>query len=305
MTLIIMSILGCYSHNDNTVSPTKPLEVSSTNIIVSPEMIGNSSPTPTPLVVSTFTLAPTFTAEDGYKTLESMIKENDRCDLPCWLNVTPGQTEYRNLENHFLQFSEIGYTEFSSKYAYLDVEFPIFDLTTLVYPSSQKKVAYIKVETSITKTVEGYRSDYGNPTYVEMWETYFLPELVKKYGMPEHVFVDTTLWQPESKSNYPFVVWVVYSDLGFLLRYQGINQKVGENLAICPSQSSIRIVTWNPAISNFEQFIKDDEAMASSLGPQAIERVTDFDLESFYQLFKNGGLDSCFYTPAKYWPPNN
>jgi hypothetical protein len=69
-------------------------------------------------------------------------------------------------------------------------------------------------------------------------------------------------------------------------------------------QSRIEIKIWDVEESSYEEFIKDDGALASpfSLGPQPIENVTDFDLQSFYKMFKDGEIDTCFETPSSIWP---
>ena len=69
-------------------------------------------------------------------------------------------------------------------------------------------------------------------------------------------------------------------------------------------QTRIELKIWDIKTSGYEEFIEGDRALgtSTSLGLQSIETVTDFDIESFYETFKGGQLDSCFETPVSIWP---
>ncbi len=131
-----------------------------------------------------------------------------------------------------------------------------------------------------------------------------MPGIFTRYGAPEKIFLDTTLISADPATNYPYVIWMVYPQQGFLIRYQGNNVKIEDSIRICPMQSKIEIRIWDVGKSSYEEFMKDDRALgiSTSLGPQPIESVTDFDIESFYETFKAGQLDTCFETPASIWP---
>lgn len=307
--LLIPSILaGCTVGDHATITPAATAEVTppkssptNTATLQSPTIQASSTPTQTrePTITPLATLPP----DDAYKTITTLIQVQDQCALPCWFGITPGQSNFDDANNYFSQFSEIGHISLSSNRISLRVNFPTYYLTAQVYSMSSGKVAYLRV-TAPTTLIRDQMWIYGDPAYVEMWHGYFLPALFTKYGMPGKVFLDTTRLQAESTTNYAFVVWVVYPDQGFLIRYQGVNVKVGNNIRICPLQSDLSIISWRTETSTYEGYIKDDMAPGISLGPQPLEAVTDFNVESFYDRFKNAHPGTCFDTPASHWPPN-
>jgi hypothetical protein len=221
--------------------------------------------------------------------------------LPCWFGVVPGQTEFNYAGNLLSQFSAIAITEFSSRWKYIKVIYPTYYMTTLVYPSKDGRAEHILVDTSINSDAIG-RVPYADPSFRQTWQRYFLPELFTRYGVPRKIFLDTTLIAADPGSSYPFVLWVVYPQQGFLIRYEGENSNIGDNIRICPLQSRITIRSWSPEVSSYEKYMEGDMAMGTSLGPQPIESVTDFNVESFYETFRSGQFDTCFETPASTWP---
>lgn len=219
----------------------------------------------------------------------------------------PGDSNFEDVYNHFSQFSQIGRIWLSSnRLAFSDtfalrVNFPTYALVTQVYRASGGKVAYFTVGGQIS-IAKDERRIYNDPVYVEMWRDYFLPDILTKYGKPSEIFLDTTRLSGDPSNVFPFVIWVIYPDQGFLIRYEGDNTKVGDNIRICPLQSGIDIISWRTETSTYERFIKGDMAMGTSLGPQPLEEMTDFDVESFYERFKDAQFETCFDTPASLWP---
>jgi hypothetical protein len=104
---------------------------------------------------------------------------------------------------------------------------------------------------------------------------------------------------------YPFALWIVYPQQGFLIRYDGDNSTVGGNIRICPLRSSLEIRIWDVEDLGYEDLLKDDSVLAPpfGLGPQPLENVTTLTRESFYERFKSAAIDTCFETPASLWPP--
>jgi hypothetical protein len=250
-------------------------------------------PTPLPL--------PTLEAETAYTTLAEIIQGDANCALPCWLGISPGKSSFSDAVNILSQFSAIAITEFSSRWAYIKVIYPTYYMTTLVYPANHGRVDHIVVDTSLNQDANG-KVVYTDSLFREVWQKYSLAELFAQYGAPEKIFLDTTLITADPGSRYLYVLWVVYPQQGFLIRYEGENSRVGENVRICPLQSRITMTLWDPETSTYEKYIEGDMAMGTSLGPQPIESVTDFDIETFYEIFKGGGFEACFETPVSIWP---
>jgi len=269
-----------------------------------------NAPITQPAQSSVPTSSPTTSPEDELQLFTELIRKDINCNLPCWLDITPGQTEFATLEDNFSRFRSIAATEFSSERALVRVFFPdskiaAFDLITGVTPGEDGTISQIWVSAGIDPKGINQEVSYSDPQYQKLMQRYFLPGIFSGHGLPELIFLDTTLIAVDDASSYPFVLWVVYAQNGFFIRYQGTNEKIEDKIRICPMKSRIEINIWDTKTSTYEDFMKNDSALGSiSLGPQPIETVTDFNRESFYNLFKDGNIESCFDTPTEIWPPN-
>lgn len=269
-----------------------------------------SSLTTENIQIPTLTYIPTLSKQDALETLVNLIESNEDCNLPCWLDIVPGEVKFNTAISIFLQFSTIAYIEFTSEQADLRVFFPDFeiaihDTTTRVYSIDNENISHIWVYAGVDPKGNYDNVSYNYSEYQNLWKRYLVSEIFKTHGTPEKIFLDTTLIAVDNAVSYPFVLWVVYPQNGFLIRYEGINEKIGDAVRICPIKSRIEIKIWDVKMFTYEDFMKNDSAMNSiSLGPQPIESVTDFTIESFYNFFKDGNTDTCFDTPSSYWPPN-
>lgn len=305
-TVLFTILAGC-SLPDNNFLPaiTATSEPTATTIpeTLSPH-IATSTQIPQP------TLAPTLTSEEAIQTFTNFVEMDGDCNLPCWLGVIPGQTDFDEATSNLSKYSGFAYSEFTSQRAFILMYFPNFenaihDSGTGVTSGDNGKVSQILVYAVVKPDISG-NVNYAHPEFQKMWRRFFIPEIFTRYGAPEKIFLDTTLIAADPATSFPFVLWVVYPQEGFLIRYQGLNAKNGDNIRICPIQSRIEIKIWDAEKSNYEEFIDGDRALglSTSLGTQPIETVTNFDIKSFYQMFKGGQLDTCFETPASLWPPN-
>lgn len=264
----------------------------------------------TPAAVSTITQLPTLSQANGLEVFTNLVEQNSNCRFPCFLGITPGKTKFDEAVNNLSQFSLIGTTEFSPQWASIRVFFPNFETyihsTAIdVYPADNKGISRIWVYAGVNLN-ERKNITYDNPEYQKLWNRYFIPGIFTTYGQPGSIFLDTTLTAADAATSYPFVLWIVYPKNGFLIRYQGRNFETEDNISICPTQSRIEIIIWDLDRSSYEEFIEGDRALgiSTSLGPQPIESVTNFDIESFFEKFKSGDINTCFDTPASIWPPN-
>ncbi|MEO7841553.1 MAG: hypothetical protein ABIU06_19605 [Anaerolineales bacterium] len=313
--LLSLVLAGCELQGNATSSPITTIRTSPPNTPshVTETPSATDQPAPSPTLKSIPILSP----EDALENFASLIEKDGECILPCWLGVVPGQTNFYDVADIFSQFSAIASTKFSSASAYIRVFFPNFETaihatTTEVYSASEVdclicgdgKVSRVWVNAGVDPKGTQGNITYSNPEYQKIWQRYFVPGIFTTHGTPEKIFLDTTLIMGDPSTSFPFALWIVYPQQGFLIRYNGDNIKTGENIRICPMQSRIEITIWDTKTSSYEEFMKNAEGGGISLGPQPIESVTDFDIESFYETFKAGQLDTCFETPASIWPPN-
>lgn len=299
---------SCGVQNDAAPPPGNATVPSTVTITVAASEITPTSTSTSPTQTPTLTPIPTLSPENALESFVDLIENDSQCNLPCWLNITPGETKFDEVKNNFLQYSAVALTEFSSKDAYIRVFFPSIEATihntaTEVFSARSGTTSQISVYAGMNPDENG-KYNFENPTYQKMWQQYFLPGVFTEHGVPEKIFLDTTLLTVDPAMSYPYVLWIVYPQKGFLLQYAGINIKSGENIKICPMQSRIQIIIWDLKNFDYEEFIENDGAGGISLGPQPIESVTNFNIESFFEFFKEGKLDTCFTTPASHWPPN-
>jgi hypothetical protein len=301
------SITGCGSNHQSVLYPeisntSSPSKDQSALVVTAPRSTG------TPLQIPTTTVIPTLSADKAIESFTNSLETANQCNLPCWITITPGKTNFAEVKNVFTQFSPIASVRFFPQKAYMRIFFPNFeaathDATTEIITDGNGKVAQIMVDASTYRNKNG-PINYGNPDFQKLWKRYFLPEIFEQSGLPGNIFLDTTLIAVDTAESYPFVLWIVYPKQGFLIRYEGYNSKDGENITICPLHSKIGIKIWDPAKFSYEQFMKDDRALGvtTSLGPQPIDQVTSFDVQSFYELFRSANEGTCFQTPTAIWP---
>jgi hypothetical protein len=290
---------------------------------VPPMGISTTIPVPTKLATQIFqassdTKAPSqtsipgpFATMSGPEALEkfvSSLESDDTCNLPCWLTIRPEETQFEDVQNIFLQYSSIASLKISSDRAFLRIFLPDFehathDVAVEINSANSGQIEKMLISASTYQDKNG-PIDFQNPDFQKLWHRYFLPGVFARNGAPEKIFLDTTSISPDTATSYPFVLWIIYPQQGFLIRYEGHNFKNSDNLEICPMQSRLEIKIWDARQSSYEEFIKDDRAsgITTSLGPQPIESVTDFSTNSFYEMFKSGDITTCFGTPIAIWP---
>jgi len=304
LMVVFAFLAGCGMQTTVTEQPVTSPVASNIPTLISTTVLPTMSPTRTP----TITPVPTLSQQIAIETFVNLIEKDTECTLPCWLGVIPGQTKFDEVNTLLSRFGAIAYSDFSSQWITFRVFFPDFetaihDVDTSIASGGDGMVSRILIHAVAYQDKNGPR-DYNNPEFQRMWQRFFVSEIFRRYGMPEEIFLDTTRITADPAGSYPFVLWIIYPQQGFLMRYQGSNIKIRDDIQICPMQSKIEIKIWNRENSNYEEFMQDDRALgvSTSLGPQPIESVTDFTVESFYETFRSSQLNTCFETPASIWP---
>ncbi len=144
--LAYLVMAGCESQASGSQPPITPLTTSA--LVNAPGL--TPSPTDQPTQTPVLTPIPTLSEQDALEAFTNLIEEDVQCDLPCWLGVTPGQTNFEEVVDIFSQFSAIAYTDFTSEWALIRVFFSNFETsvhetTTEVAPAGNGKVSQILV----------------------------------------------------------------------------------------------------------------------------------------------------------------
>lgn len=297
---------GCTNVPSSTET-LSPASITSFPITMQPTDQGIPVPTNTPYPV--VTLSPTVVASSPVPTLiplspltgeEALIfiarmqETNGDCELPCWWGITPGETTEQvakgilsPLTNFKGLRSDIGFH--LESYSDIDVS---------LYTGDENRIAEIWVISSIRDSDQSAR-------YHPSWQRYFVDEMFARLGMPSQVWLgfgphtgDHDERPPES-IPYFYELYVIYSDLGLIVRYAG------------PA------IKGNPdrACLSFEQ-LKDTRIFTQQhskgplIGPpwepftdaRPMPEITDLSLEAFYEAVRNTKDPVCIESPAKFWP---
>lgn len=259
-----------------------------------------------PIQLTTQTPIETLNSENILSSFTNLIRNNNQCKLPCWLGIVPIQSETEDVSSLFSQYNIIASTKISPELAYMRVFFPNFesathDVVTNIFFTENGKVSQTLVAASTYQDKNG-PLDFNNLDYQQLMQAYFLPSIFTTHGPPEFIFLDTTRILVDPARNYPFVLWIIYPDQGFLIRYEGNNTEVEENIIVCPMQSRIEIKIWDIETNTYETFMENDEVGGVSMGPQPIQSVSEFNIMSFYDKFRTAQTNTCFETSSSFWP---
>lgn len=306
--ILIIAFTAACAQNQGTISTPRITETSLATHET--ESVATASATNHPQKTPTLTFVPTLIEEVAVDQILTFIEGGEECRLPCWLDNIPGQSNYIESQNQLRQFSGAAFSKsFTSKYSFFEIKFIEGEsfshlISTEIFPSTDGLVKEIVISSYIEPDING-NIDFNNQIYQNLWERYLLFEVLKQNGQPEAIFIDTTRTSIEPTSTYPFVLWIVYPEQGFLIRYEGNNSVRGSMIRICPAQALIKIYIWDPEKLTYEKMMAGDSAVTLpiSLGPQPIEGFTEYSVESFYEEFKDSQVNACFETPMKLWPP--
>jgi hypothetical protein len=231
-----------------------------------------------------------------------LLKNNGGCRLPCWWGFTPGKTDWRTTLA-FLSSSGKAITGYGSPYVTYEVSFkiPKHEVTIdQAYIVRDKTVDSIWVGISMVHNDEAV---FGDPLFAEDLQPYFLPHLLETYGQPEQVLLKTFSGAPEG-GWAPFRLMLFYPRQGFLVIYQGPNERIGEQIRWCPSKTNIALWLWLP---ERELTLQDVARVGPNLPVEEInsfrslEEATSMNVEAFYKSFKGDAI-TCLETPANLWP---
>jgi len=140
-----------------------------------------------------------------------------------------------------------------------------------------------------------------NDAFGEIWRPYLLPAILTQYGKPEEVRLLVFGSGPGPEIIYYLLLF--YPDQSFLAYYKGEGSRVGNNLRICPTQSSFILMMWpNGKYKHPEQAIlQPNPDFHPAEDHRPIEQVSDMSAEEFYTRFKDAAHPTCFDTPASLW----
>jgi hypothetical protein len=271
--------------------------------------------TVTPTITPTLTIMPTLveatpvntmTTEERKNFLIQFLSNSGDCRLPCWWNITPGQS----WEDAEKVIHELG--------GNLVAVFPGYDPQTTVYgtyiidgiPTND-----ISVEEK-DGLVYAWHINSTNPqdpeTVRRIWKNYSTQKIVSAYGMPNRIL----LWvvpSPDSLRYGGYSQWLFYDELGFSIRYDGRIPRYFSGapfFRICSETDpllSIELDMQSPdnnlPLDRFDKIL-EDVRLGTDTGKlrviHSLQEATGLDDTEIYNTFiQNQG--ACFAIPSDIW----
>ncbi len=141
-----------------------------------------------------------------------MLSASDRCSLPCWWGLIPGQSTYEESKDFFIERGIPVAESFGA------------DVLLAGGAESEETVEYLLgihltarggIVVSMTVLSEPYSKQTMSATFTKDWTAYAWSEIMARYGKPSRVTLFTKL---PSERGAPFVysLSLFYAEKGFL-----------------------------------------------------------------------------------------
>jgi hypothetical protein len=288
--------------NTNEVASTRTPSISS-----NPDKTITVSPTNTPTTLPTWTALPTVANQNDL--LESFsFTLADNCELPCWAGITPGETTWEKL---------IHLTKPMSNVVKLDIETglinsPMGNESEIDLYFSNDTIGVkgnifanrINEQLKVQSIILSLYTQVSNPNGLDSTipQHLSMKELIKEYGPPEMVFLNTDLGVPE----YPEVnlsLLLVYPEYRFIIHYPRRGKVDGEELTSCkPSDHFILTVFDNKEDLNSKKAISQIPETQSLKIEYWWEfnEVADTSISDYFNDFISSEAD-CLSFPIDEW----
>ena len=272
----------------------------------------------TPISTSTFIATPTMVQATPVNTMtfgeqkdfvKGFLSNSGDCLLPCWWNITPGQT---------WEYAEKNIQSLGSTLVYV---FPGYDPETTVYgtPIILNNVIpnasiYIEEKQGLVYAWH-ILSDWERENPEELsriWRNYSAQKIIKTYGMPNRILLHgrntNSLYYG---SNY--YLWLFYDQLGFSVSYQPLipNYFSGAPFfRICSETDALLRIEFDMQAPNnplpLERFdgmfeaIRLGDDIGKGFVVRSLQEATGLSDDEIYEVFMQE-KDPCFAIPSDIW----
>jgi hypothetical protein len=249
--------------------------------------------TETPVPTPAWTPLPTLPPIQAQAFALKMMKTNGGCQLPCWLEITPGITTWPEAYAFLATFADSIYSpDASGGSAEVSFKFP-----NTSYRGVPETAATIRVKS------DGMIDQIMTPMDIS------LPDLLATYGPPTEIRILAIVATMDPVGRFTLVLF--YKDKGIMAVYDGKNEKE-QIIHICPNHiqgPQQRWLLWDSADQLTFAEAGTQTLLISPVPPPSekdfipLEKLTDLSIESFYQRYKdpkNQGV--CMEMQAPDWP---
>lgn len=324
-TLVLTFLnVGCQTlAGNNNLTPTKVNAVSTTSVDIA--ITPSFSPTPERL---TPTALPLISDNNTKEILESFVKGNGGCKLPCVMGLTPGLSENTEL-NAFINYFQDNTREAENRINDIDVwtyikneqggmSLRFFEDNKSIsiglgYITDGGKVNRIFLSGESYQHLDGgVKKQFGNLNFNILLNQFTLAEILNLYGPPTQILIrpfPNDLGHPSPPAQYTFDFVLVYPENGFLIQYISERTQQGKYFVGCPTKPySLNISTWSPKtplnlVDAVEYFSNIDGISNQNISAfKLIEEVTSLNNAQFYEIFRNPNSNECVETHKELWP---
>ncbi len=307
----VLFMVGCNQSVMNTPIPsstelhfsypgaTAPLPT--TPLVVQPSPTMPPSATSTFQAAPTLTLSPTLDLEQRTSYLLDWLHNTERCPLPCWFGIVPGESTWSDLETLFRHLGAIVVNETTNTYVFHGIGgFNSFGLYT-VFELYEQDDRITAMDVHSDSWNDATQSDFR-----AMWESYAPEVIIEDYGCPSQVRVLSES-RPSHEIPYGdhiwYTIWFYYENLGGVISYEG-RTDYEPVYRMCPSFTDegnlgqhLRIEMRSSDGSNIIQW-----GSLSNLYGMPIEEASSLSLDEFCNLYIQESEPVCFDTQRDIWP---
>ncbi len=248
----------------------------------------------TTTALSSWASSPTLPGEQAQEEIRELFETNGDCQLPCWWGITLGRstnTELYNLvqgiaiPNMFWRTHQ-GASDTIEFYSELPRDMQYWG----------ESVLHGRVYASHGIVTRIYLEDFE-------WRSYHLAPFLLENGKPDEIWI-STYRSCDQASNVPFTVYLLYSEKGMLVSYEGSGTQQDEKIVGCVNSSpalSMWVPTRKLSFAEAYSLTGNDFYQAKS---KLISETTEggMDAEQFYEQFKGSDDIPCVETHANLWP---
>ncbi|MBN2007508.1 MAG: hypothetical protein JXA21_29450 [Anaerolineae bacterium] len=267
-------------------------------VTISATMIAPGSPTPTatPTAHPTPTLAPTMTGDQERVFVIDKLGNTERCSLPCWWGVTPGETKWINVRDFLASLGKEwdNYRYSNGRVDHGTRSFDVKDGKIFFY-----NIRHTFVEQDgIVQSIE-INSECHAPTcdvFLEDWQPYSYHQVVQKYGKPSHVFIQfVPPMEMGAVAYYEFTL--VYEDFGFYVHYLGTAVVDSPVIKFCTGFTEVTTIRL------FLQSPQSETSIVERFGDtHQLEEVTELTVDDLYNALMKPSEKLCIESTLNKWP---
>jgi hypothetical protein len=226
----------------------------------------------------------------------SLYENNGSCKFPCWWGIEPGETSWSRTRNFLASFAEEisppSTSDFFGKTKGYGVYFPMDT------PSGNRLSLEIMEQDDFIKFI-------GAGVYKELEREnhstkYLLYSLLADYGAPTQIYLRTQPYTPDN--SIPFSVILYYENQRFALIYYEYGTLRNDQIRGC-FENDFSFLSWAPdTISELDDLTKAGMSPEDLHQYRPLHEVTELDVTSFYETFKDPSVPFCLETPTEIWP---